>query len=253
MIISDRGIIIKIRPFQEQDAIVSCLSEKHGIMCGMVKKYKTSKRMRAIVEIGHLVDIEKYAKEDSLGRLSLDSVFPFSYLNIHDMFKLNLITCMCELVCQFLQDNNDGIFGGSVFKCFHESLLSVHQLADRNQQKKIFLLFCKNLINMSGYGLCVDKCYSGSGEQSELIYISPNSLNAISAKAGHPYKEKMLTMPKFFLESKIGYSCENERLEDIHNGVKVIHFALKKVFFENMNYPLGVKVSRTVSAWVDNK
>jgi len=47
-----------------------------------------------------------------------------------------------------------------------------------------------------GFGLDLSHC-AASGEESELVYVSPKSGRAVSSKAGEPWKERLLSLPAF--------------------------------------------------------
>jgi DNA repair protein RecO (recombination protein O) len=49
-----------------------------------------------------------------------------------------------------------------------------------------------------GFGLDLSRC-AATGETTDLVYVSPKSGHAVSAKAGEPYRDKLLRLPAFLL------------------------------------------------------
>ena len=52
------------------------------------------------------------------------------------------------------------------------------------------------LLEELGFGLDLSSC-AATGSAENLIYVSPRSGRAVSAEAGEPYKERLLTLPAF--------------------------------------------------------
>src|SRR6202040_3848190 len=49
-----------------------------------------------------------------------------------------------------------------------------------------------------GFGLDLTRC-AASGETADLIYVSPKSGQAVSSKAGEPYRDRLLRLPGFLV------------------------------------------------------
>ena len=238
MIIKDRGVILKIRPFQDNDAIVVCLSHSNGIIAGMVKKYRSSKQMRSVVEVGHYVEIEKYAKEGALGRLSLECITPFAYNNLHSNFRLQNIINACTAVKQLVSEDNENNLCSEALQHLLNFFAKINDHSYATSDiNKFFLIFMANIIKICGYGMHFDRCHSGQQGCDNLVYVSPNSLNAISETAGQPYASKMLPLPDFLrdLNARCGADC-------LADGARLIKFACQKIFFEHIHQKLDTNI-----------
>jgi DNA repair protein RecO (recombination protein O) len=55
------------------------------------------------------------------------------------------------------------------------------------------------LLSELGFGLDLARC-AATGEQVDLVYVSPKSGRAVSRRAGEPWKDRLLTLPAFLSE-----------------------------------------------------
>jgi DNA repair protein RecO (recombination protein O) len=77
-----------------------------------------------------------------------------------------------------------------------------------------------------GFGLDLSNC-AASGEESELVYVSPKSGRAVGRLAGEPWKERLLSLPAFL--------CGDEKRPspgDIAAGFALTEFFLARRVFE---------------------
>jgi DNA repair protein RecO (recombination protein O) len=61
-----------------------------------------------------------------------------------------------------------------------------------------YVLWELALLAELGFGLDLSRC-AATGVTADLVYVSPKSGHAVSAAAGAPYREKLLTLPPFLL------------------------------------------------------
>jgi DNA repair protein RecO (recombination protein O) len=78
------------------------------------------------------------------------------------------------------------------------------------------------LLEELGYGLDLSSC-AATGSTTDLVYVSPKSGRAVSAAAGAPYHERLLTLPPFLRAGAAGEVTE----QDLQAG-----FALTGHFLE---------------------
>jgi DNA repair protein RecO (recombination protein O) len=74
-----------------------------------------------------------------------------------------------------------------------------------------------------GFGLDLERC-AVTGADDSLVAVSPKSGRAISAAEAEPYKERLLTLPRFLLDSRAA------PWEDIIDGLTLTgHFLMRDV------------------------
>ena len=88
-----------------------------------------------------------------------------------------------------------------------------------------------NFLGELGYGLDLTEC-AATGSNDNLMYVSPKSGRAVSALAGEPYRDKLLSLPDFLLK--------NEFLQGITDAEILAGLALCGYFLEkNVFSPTG--------------
>ena len=87
----------------------------------------------------------------------------------------------------------------------------VDHLDDPLQAGELVLRFEIALLEELGFGLDLETC-AATGTQDNLVYVSPKSGRAVSAEAGAPWHDKMLTLPNFLATE--GARADAEALAD---------------------------------------
>ena len=83
-----------------------------------------------------------------------------------------------------------------------------------------------------GFGLDLERC-AATGAREGLIYVSPKSGWAVSARAGEPYKDQLLPLPAF-LRSNGARAAPG----DIADGFALTGFFLERHVFDARNAPM---------------
>jgi DNA repair protein RecO (recombination protein O) len=96
----------------------------------------------------------------------------------------------------------------------------------------VYVRFEAGLLQELGFGLDLSRC-AATGSTDDLIYVSPRTGRAVSAKAGEPYKDKLLALPPFLLGAQAGLGDGDVDLGLILTG----HF-LEQFVFGPLNRPL---------------
>ncbi|MGZ3285223.1 MAG: DNA repair protein RecO, partial [Xanthobacteraceae bacterium] len=78
-----------------------------------------------------------------------------------------------------------------------------------------------------GFGLDLATC-AVTGEDKELIYVSPKSGRAVSREAGEPWKHKLLILPAFLHQA----FADDPSLQDVADGFALTGFFLLRHVLE---------------------
>ncbi len=186
--LSDTALVLSAMKYGEQDAIVTCFTDKHGLVRGMVKA-ALSKKNRAAMEAGTLVTLEASARlEGHLFKLSLEPLTPYPALILRDRAKVTALGSICALLASCLaeQDPHPEIFHRT--HAFFEHLVGAGHSADWMAH---YIQLELALLEATGFGLDLTSC-AATGSAENLAYISPKSGRAVSAEAGAPYHQKLL-------------------------------------------------------------
>ena len=214
---SDHGIILAINKYDEQSAIVSCLTKTRGLCRGFVKNTR-GKNLAKSLFIGNIAHLSWGARlEQHLGAwriLSHETISPFFY---HDHKKLTAVASICALVTSVLLEKEGS---EDMFLEFCKFLYSLKS-GDNWLKNLIFLELL--LLKDIGYGLDVSCCVV-NGSAENLIYISPKSGKAVSAEGGLAYKEKLFALPQFFIDP-----AQNDvSLEDLLYALNITKYFFEK-------------------------
>jgi len=196
MIWNDLGIILSTRKHGENSVIISVLTRKHGRYSGLVRS-GTSKRLAPILQPGNLVQLEwKGRLEDHLGTFSVEQEEAYSAKAMNSRQKLTnliMVCAMCEVTLPERQPV-EGVFGAT--------LILLDMLDETRLWPEIYQKWELGLLNELGFGLDLTSC-AATGQNGDLIYISPKTGRAVSRNAGEPYKTKLFPLPHHLLVDEV--------------------------------------------------
>lgn len=225
---TDSGIIISIKSYSENSAIVKIFSQNHGIYCGFVNAPK-SKKNQAVFQIGNLISFEwRCRNEEGLGNFYYtDLIKSFAAKIIFDRLKLSCCSSLFSIIesCFLERENHHNLFTK-----IHNFLLKISQ---DNISKTSFLTdYIKlelKILKTLGYGIDLSSC-AVTDSTDDLVFVSPKSARAVSFEAGKAYESRLLKLPQFLL-------AENDNMpiniEDshLHEGLKLSGYFLEKYVF----------------------
>jgi len=225
---SDIGIIISIKNYSENSAIIKVFSQNHGIYRGFVSSPK-SKKNQAIFQIGNLISFEwRCRNEDGLGSFYYsDLIKSFAAKIIFDRLKLSCCSSLFSIIesCFLERENHHRLFTK-----IHNFLLKI---SDNDIKKASFLTdYIKlelKILETLGYGVDLSSC-AVTESTNDLVFVSPKSARAVSFEAGRAYESKLLKLPQFLLAEN---QNEADGIEDYQlcEGLKLSGYFLEKYVF----------------------
>lgn len=221
---SDQGIIINIKNYGENSAIVKILTQDHGIYCGFIKSIKSSKT-KAIFQIGNFISFEyKTRLEENLGQFSRpDLITSYCAKILFDKEKLNLSNALFHLIDNVILEKFQI---DDLFNYVQDFLQNLTIQDDHLSNLKNFIILEFNILRFLGYEIDISSC-AATGVTTNLEYVSPKSARAVCQESGQPYASKLLKLPQFLLNN-----CLNANNEDLKNGLKLTEFFLLKFIFD---------------------
>jgi DNA repair protein RecO (recombination protein O) len=215
---SDEGVILSVRPHGESGAVAELFTREHGRHLGLVHGGR-SRRLRPILQIGNHVDVSWKARlSENLGHFGLELRKGFAANVMEDAAGLAALSSMAGLA-RLLPERDP-------HPNLYEVTLFVLGFLDEPQVWPALVVRWELvLLDELGFGLDLASC-AATGATSDLIYVSPRSGRAVSAGAGGPYKDRLLTLPPFLH----GRADGNVTSEDVHAGfVLTGHFLEARV------------------------
>ncbi|MBH43695.1 MAG: DNA repair protein RecO [Rickettsiales bacterium] len=215
MKIIDSGIILGQKKYGINTLIISIFSKKNGIIKGF---HRVSKKGHKPLLLD-LVEFQwKSRLEESLGYLNFEIKNSFPLYS--EEYFSNLLKISASEICLKLlppKEENE-----LLYEDLRRYIMSNNkELKDLEKVKK-YIIWELKFLKKVGYGLDLSKC-SVTGSNKDLYYVSPNTGQVVTKSVGHPWRKKLLILPKFLI------SNEPLNNEDIKNGLKLTFFFLNKI------------------------
>ncbi len=224
---SEEGIVLASKRHGESNAIVELMTREHGRHLGLVRGGAGS-RLRPVLQPGNRVTALWQARlDDHLGHYvveALDARAASFLLVPHALYGITHLASLCRLLPE--RDPHPQM---------HAALTDlIELLPDAARAGAALARFELKLLAELGFGLDLASC-AATGEDSDLIYVSPKSGHAVSRRAGEPWKQKLLPLPPFLAQSSPGgVSCG-----DIADAFALTGFFLMRHVLE----PRGLKLA----------
>ena len=186
---TDEGIILGVRPHGETASVVELLTRDHGRHLGLVHGGR-SRRMRPVLQPGNHVEVSWKARlAEQLGHMALESRRAFA-AEVMDhplpLAGLASLTALARLLPE--RDPHPSLYEVSLFVLGY--------LDEPEVWPALLVRWELALLDELGFGLDLTAC-AATGANDDLIYVSPKSGRAVSASAGEPYADRLLTLPPF--------------------------------------------------------
>jgi len=231
---SDEGIVLGSRRHGEANAILELMTREHGRHLGLVRGGAGS-RLRPVLQAGNRVSALWQARLDEhLGHYTVEALNAraAAFLSIpHALYGLTHLASLCRLLPE--RDPHPRIHAALA------ELLDI--LPEAHRAGASLVVFELQLLSELGFGLDLTTC-AASGETADLIYVSPRSGRAVSARAGEPWKDKLLALPGFLRD----VSDDAKSSEDIVAGFALTGFFLSRHVLE----PRGVQFAEARASFI---
>lgn len=221
----DQGFILSARRHGESSFVVSVLTRDHGRHLGIVR---CSKRDQTILQPGNYVQVQWSARlPEHLGSWQFELLSSPCARIFTDSLKLMGLTALVGVLDRVLAERHTYPFIFEAFMTFLETLLNEEENEkEKTEWLRAYVKFELFLLEQLGYGLDLGTC-AATGIRENLVYISPKTGRAVCEEAGEPYKNRLFSLPQFFLKEK------GSTLEDLQNGIKITsHFLTQSLFLE---------------------
>ena len=191
---SDNGFVLSIRKHGETAALVTLLTREHGRHAGLVRG-GAGRRQRGTLQIGNLVRVTWQARlVEHLGTLSCEllSAHAAALLDMKmPLLALGAATGLLELSLPERASHPE------LFERFAELV----EALTKPKWEAHYVRWELDLLANLGFGLDLREC-AATGSKDGLIYVSPRTGCAVSAIAGEPYRDRLLSLPSFLLDNK---------------------------------------------------
>jgi len=217
---TDEGIIISVRAHGETSAIADVFTREHGRTSGLIRGGR-SRQMRPILQIGNHVEARWSARlSEHLGNFRVELLRGYAAGVMDAPARLAGLSSMCTLL-RLLPERDA-----------HPSLYEITMfvlgfLDDDDAWPALMVRWELALLEELGFGLDLSEC-AATGNNDQLIYVSPKTGRAVSASAGEPYKDVLLPLPSFLIKGA-GIQLQSG---DVAAGYHMLGFFFEKHVFQ---------------------
>ena len=189
------AIVVSLRPHGEVGAVVRLMTPEHGLQACYVRGAR-GRRMRPVLLAGNEVEASLAARtETQLAQATVELVHSRAPL-LSEPLPAAAIDWACALTATALPE-------AQPYPHLHEALgglLGAVEAAPAASGWGAALVRYELLLLAElGFGLDLDRC-AVTGDDEDLIAVSPRSGRAVSAGEAEPYLGKLLPLPPFVRE-----------------------------------------------------
>lgn len=191
---SDEGIVLSVRPHGETASVVELLTRTHGRHLGLVHGGR-SRKARPVLQIGNHVAITWKARlADHLGHMQVELIRGYAATAMEEPAALSGLTSLAAMA-RLLPERDPHP------NLYEVTLFVLAYLDDASVWPALLVRWELALLGELGFGLDLAEC-AATGANDGLIYVSPKSGRAVSASAGEPYRDRLLSLPAFLLPGR---------------------------------------------------
>jgi DNA repair protein RecO (recombination protein O) len=189
---ADEGLVLGVRRHGETSAILELMTRGHGRHLGLVHGGR-SRRMQPVLQPGNSVEAVWRARlDDQLGHFTVEPAVSRAARLISTPASLYaLATLAAHLRLLPERDPHPGLYEAAT--------ALANQLDDPGLAPSLLVRFEVEVLAEFGFGLDLSRC-AATGRRDDLVYVSPKSGRAVSAEAGEPYRDRLLSLPSFLTD-----------------------------------------------------
>jgi DNA repair protein RecO (recombination protein O) len=182
----DEGVLLSMRPHGESAAIIEVLTAAHGRHAGVVRG-GASRRMAATLQPGTQLQLDWRARlDDHIGTFTVEPLRSRAHV-LSDRLALAGLMSVCALLRAALPEREPHP------ALWSETLPLLDALGQPGWASD-YLRWEVRLLEELGFGLDLTAC-AVTGVTEGLVYVSPKSGRAVSAKGAGEWADRLLPLP----------------------------------------------------------
>ncbi len=210
----DQGLLLSARKQGESGLLLTIFTPGQGLAKGW---FRPTKKEVALCQIGALGEFTWRARlSQHLGKFQFEYHGNPCLIYMDDPLRLGALSSLLGLLSIVLPEGHPYLRIWEGVQDFFDHLESPDWIGRLIQ---VELLVLREL----GFGLSLEKCAS-TGQQEDLIYVSPRTARAVSREAGAPYAEKLLPLPAFLVKN---IEKEAPKADELLQGLGLTGYFLK--------------------------
>jgi DNA repair protein RecO (recombination protein O) len=233
---TDDGLVLGVRKHGESSVILELMTRAQGRHLGLVHGGR-SKRLQPFLQPGNTVHATWRARLDEhLGTYTVEGGALRSARFIGSPLALYGLGAMAALL-RLLPERDPHP------ALYDTTMVLVEHFDEPDLAPALFVRFEVAVLAEFGFGLDLAAC-AATGQQNDLAYVSPKSGRAVSAEAGEPYKDKLLSLPAFLRREAV---LEPPSPDEIRAGFALTDYFLRERVFAPRGLDLPEERARFVA------
>ena len=229
------AIVVALRAHGEHGAVVRLMTPDHGLQAAYVRGAK-GRRLRPILLPGNEVEATLSTRtETQLPQATVELVHSRGPL-LSEPLPAAAIDWACALTATALPEAQPY---PRLYEALDGLLAAVEAAPAASGWGSAMVRYELLLLAEQGFGLDLDQC-AVSGDDADLIAVSPRSGRAVSAAEAGPYLGKLLPLPRFIREGGIG------NWDEILEGLALSGHFLMRDIIADRSAPVAEGRSRMV-------
>jgi DNA repair protein RecO (recombination protein O) len=217
----DEGLVLSARRHGENALIVSLLTRDHGRHAGLVRGGASS-RHRGLYQVGNRLRASWRARlEEHLGTYGCEMVRAYAAGLLDEPLPLLALSSATAIIDMALPER-------ALFPGFFNELESLIQSLEEEGWEAKYVRWELALLETLGFGLDLTEC-AATGAIDDLVFVSPKTGRAVSAAAGEAWRDRLLPLPAFLIDSaEEGRSVDTVSAEHLGAGLKLTGYFLAR-------------------------
>ena len=229
------AIVVALRAHGEHGAVVRLMTPEHGLQAAYVRGAK-GRRLRPVLLPGNEVEATLSARtETQLPQATVELVHSRGPL-LSEPLPAAAIDWACALTATALPEAQPY---PRLYEALDGLLAAVEAAPAASGWGSAMVRYELLLLAEQGFGLDLDQC-AVSGDDADLIAVSPRSGRAVSAAEAEPYLGKLLPLPRFIREGGTG------NWDEILEGLALSGHFLMRDIIADRSAPVAEGRSRMV-------
>ncbi|MCY7398547.1 MAG: DNA repair protein RecO [Sphingomonas bacterium] len=189
------AIVVSLRPHGEVGAVVRLMTRDHGLQAAYVRGAR-GRRMRPVLIAGNVVEAALSARtEGQLAQATVELVHSRAPL-LGEPLPAAAIDWACALSATVLPEGQPY---ARLYDALDGLLAAIEAAPAASGWGAALVRYELLLLAELGFGLDLERC-AVSGDEQNLVAVSPRSGRAVSAAAAAPYAGKLFVLPRFVRE-----------------------------------------------------
>ncbi len=188
----DQGVLLSVRKHGENSAIIEVFTAEHGRHAGVVRG-ASSRKMTPVLQPGAQLDVTWRARlEEHLGSYAVEPVQSRAAAVMGDRMALAGLNAVCGLLGFSLAEREPHP------ELYRTTIALLDLLGEASDWGNTYLAWEMALLRELGFGLDLT-CCAVTGARDGLVYVSPQSGRAVSAKGAGEWASRLLPLPPCLL------------------------------------------------------